>query len=229
MKQEIGKAYEIAPGWFVALKSAKRAIIIHRVVWPNPGYDEGDEKWSGPREWVSFITAAKDTSRGPGEWGTLEEAVNGGEWEPWPNVWALPQTHGYNMEEALETVLQAIPDSAPIDFRRVIGLIGHYKAYTYHVPEKPGRSEAYWAAAAKLKPGTSSRKVMDFHATDVPTNPGEWSEWALRLAYLNGRPLSADELVSLCTSEQQTTREFALTASAGEKPPTARTKSRRKV
>ena len=231
MKPVIGKAYEVAPGWYVALKSAKRAIIIHRVVEANPDYEEGDEVQWGPEEWVSYITAAKDAyNRGPGEWATLEEAVERGEWVPWPNVWAFPQTHGYNMEEALETLLEAVPDSAPIDFRRVIQLIGHDKAYTDHCPEKPGRSEAYWAAAAKLKPGNRARKVMDFHATDAVTNSGDWSEWALRLAYLHGRTLSSMEMVSLCTSERQEMREFALTATAGEVPaPTARTGSRRKV
>ena len=190
------------------------------------GYRNGDSSWGRePKEYVSFLTARKGCDVYDMRMiHTLAEAIKDAEWAPWPDVWAHPQTRGYTtLWEAAETLTHAVPDAASINYRLLIRLLGHEGALRVHRPDKPGRNEAYWVAAATHKPDMA---VIAEHLADNPY----WREWAIRLAALHGRRVSSMEMVSFCTSEQQTMREFALTATSGETPaPTARTGSCRKM
>jgi len=216
VKPVIGKAYEVAPNWYVVLKSAKRAIIVQRTVLANEDYRRNARDIWGrvPKEYIYFLTARKGSGLDDMHVHyTMEQAIKDAQWAPWPDVWTVAQSRGYTtLFEAAETLANAVPDDVPINYLLLIRLLGHAGAFRVHYPEKPGRNEAYWAAAAKVKPDMSEVTV---HLTDNPY----WREWAIRLGAVHGRPVSSMERVTLCTSEQQTMREFALTASSGEPEP----------
>ena len=224
MKPVIGKVYQVAPDWFVVLKSAKRAVIVQRTVTPNEYYVKGQrDPWNRePKEFIYFLTARKgcDSSDMQVSYG-LAEAIKHAEWAPWPR---LPETRGY------ETLLQAVEGiflsgDVAFDFTLLIKLLGHDGTFSVMRPENPEAVASYWAAAAKLKPDMA---VITQHLTDNPY----WREWAIRLAALHRRPVSSMEMVSLCTSEQQSMREFALTVTTiveDTSAPTAGSGSRRRA
>lgn len=211
MNPVVGKAYQVAPDWFVALKSARRAIVLKRQVRENENYERGN-RYEGPKMFVEYVTARPDAQEnGFDDHWDPAKAIRQGEWAPWPGAWSLNPNRGYEtLLEAVEGIHFSDLDTLfDFDFDMLIKLLGHDGAYASVSPDEPASVAAYWAAAAKRVPTPA---LIEQHLTDN----FYWRQWALRLAYVHGRPLSSMEMVEFCTSETQTMREFALTVTPGE-------------
>jgi hypothetical protein len=217
MKPVIGQAYEVAPGWFVALKSARRAIVVRRAVEANPFYAGNDDEES--KEWFIYRTAT--TARDTNGWDvqiTMVSAIEAAEWTRLPHAWGGMATHkGYTtLHEAVEGI-SICGEDVDFDFGALIDLLGHAGPYEFVWMEERSNQERYWTAAAARTPDMSVIKRHLHGRLD-------WREWALRLGAVHGRPLSSMEHVQLCMSTNEYMREFGMMASSSETPAAPRAK-----
>jgi hypothetical protein len=215
MTPEIGKPYQVAPGWYVVLKTADKAIIIRRV-----------GKLVMRKKVVTYMTAKKDVYF-LDEFDSLDDAMEKAEIAPWPGGMESTYESGYGSlhiaTKAIEILKQYKREKVgKLDFRVLVSMLGHMGAYLFQADEDPETVTAYWAAAAEIGPD------MD-HIEKELADPDGFRDWALRLGAMHGRPLSSNERVELCSHYDPTMREFGMMApSADDAPlkPTRKARSR---